>query len=303
MFAVWRSGALNQSTFCLIVSLAMADFLVGCLAVPLALLEGMKIETSFSSCLFISCVLIVPLQASVLNLLAIAVDRCLRVCIPFRYKSSVNKRHSWSWLLAGVCWMLACLLGFIPMFGWYNHETLKELNSTSFNCEFKAVIPTSYMVNFIFCGVFIPPLVIMIALYSYIFFKIRSLSRGKAGVAESETYTQKEHRLAVSLLLVLVLFVVFWLPLNVMHTINFYSQNTQVSASVMYCGVILSHANSVVNPVVYAFKVPKIRAEFSMIWRQVTGSRQQEDRISRTPEIQTRAGDGNICQVDFNAGK
>ncbi|KAA0712601.1 Adenosine receptor A1 [Triplophysa tibetana] len=198
MFAVWRSGALNQSTFCLIVSLAMADFLVGCLAVPLALLEGMKIETSFSSCLFISCVLIVPLQASVLNLLAIAVDRCLRVCIPFRYKSSVNKRHSWSWLLAGVCWMLACLLGFIPMFG---------------------------------------------------------------------------------------------------------CQNTQVSASVMYCGVILSHANSVVNPVVYAFKVPKIRAEFSMIWRQVTGSRQQEDRISRTPEIQTRAGDGNICQVDFNAGK
>lgn len=220
-----------------------------------------------------------------------------------RYKSSVNKRHSWSWLLAGVCWMLACLLGFIPMFGWYNHETLKELNSTSFNCEFNAVIPTSFMVNFIFFGIFIPPLFIMIALYCYIFFKIRSLSRGKAGVAESEAYTQKEQRLALSLLLVLVLFVVFWLPLHIMHTINFYGQNTQVSASLMYFGVILSHANSVVNPVVYAFKVPKIRAEFSMIWRQVTGSWQLEERISRTPEIQTRAGHGNICRVDFNAGE
>lgn len=105
------------------------------------------------------------------------------------------------------------------------------------------------------------------------------------------------------MLLVLVLFVVFWLPLHIMHTINFYSQNTQVSASLMYFGVILSHANSVVNPVVYAFKVPKIRAEFSMIWRQVTGSWQLEERISRTPEIQTRAGHGNICQVDFNAGE
>lgn len=84
MFAVWRSGALNQSTFCFIVSLAMADFLVGCVAVPLAVLEQIEIETSFSLCLFMSWVLIVPIQTSVLNLLAIAVDRCLRVCIPFR---------------------------------------------------------------------------------------------------------------------------------------------------------------------------------------------------------------------------
>lgn len=44
-------------------------------------------------------------------------------------------------MLAGVCWMMGCLLGFLPMFGWYNHDALKEVNSTSFNCEFKAVIP------------------------------------------------------------------------------------------------------------------------------------------------------------------
>lgn len=84
IWAVWRSGALNQTTFCLIVSLAMADFMVGAVAIPLAVVVDVHVKIPFHACLFISCVLIVPLQASVLTLLAIAVDRCLRVCIPFR---------------------------------------------------------------------------------------------------------------------------------------------------------------------------------------------------------------------------
>ncbi|KAK2889616.1 hypothetical protein Q8A67_014991 [Cirrhinus molitorella] len=172
IWAVWRSGALNKPTFCLIVSLAVADFLVGAVAIPLAVVVDIHVKIPFHACLFISCVLIVPLQASVLTLLAIAVDRCLRVCIPFRYKSTVTKRRSW--FLAAVCWILASVLGFLPMFGWYNHDTLTRYNSTSIDCQFIAVIPITYLIHFIFEGCFLPPLAIMIALYCYIFFKIRS---------------------------------------------------------------------------------------------------------------------------------
>ncbi|RXN39261.1 adenosine receptor A1-like protein [Labeo rohita] len=84
IWAVWKSGALNKPTFCLIVSLAVADFLVGAVAIPLAVIVDIHVKIPFYACLFISCVLIVPLQASVLTLLAIAVDRFLRVRIPFR---------------------------------------------------------------------------------------------------------------------------------------------------------------------------------------------------------------------------
>lgn len=99
IWAVQRSGTLNQTTFCLIVSLAMADFLVGAVAIPLAVVVDTHVNISFHACLFISCVLIVPLQASVLTLLAIAVDRCLRVCIPFRWvglQMVLNWLH-WMW--------------------------------------------------------------------------------------------------------------------------------------------------------------------------------------------------------------
>ncbi|XP_065135441.2 adenosine receptor A1-like [Paramisgurnus dabryanus] len=271
IWAVWKSGALNQPTYCLIVSLAMADFLVGCVVVPLSVVEVLNIEMSFHACLFISCVLLVPLQASVLTLLAIALDRYLRVCIPFRYKSTVTKRRSW--VLAAVCWMLACLLGFLPMYGWYNRDPLKH--NPTLNCEFTAVISLSYMVNFIFFGIFMPLLAIMVALYCYIFFKVRWL-KGKTGIAESGEYNHKEHKLAGSLVLVLALFVACWLPLHTMHAINFYNfPSIQVPSDVKYLSVIVSHVNSVVNPIVYALRIPKIKAEFMKIWRSLIGPQQQ----------------------------
>ncbi|CAM4628979.1 unnamed protein product [Leuciscus chuanchicus] len=276
IWAVWRSGALNQSTFCLIVSLAMADFLVGAVAIPLAVVVDIHVKIPFYACLFISCVLIVPLQASVLTLLAIAVDRCLRVCIPLRYNSTVTKKRSW--ITAAVCWILASVLGFLPMFGWYNHDTLARYNSTSIDCQFIDVIPASYLVHFIYECCFLPPLAVMITLYGYIFFKMRRLSRGRAGVAaETGGYNQKEHKLARSLVLVLALFIACWLPLHLIKAITFYNQNIHVPSIALYFGILLSHGNSMVNPVVYAFKIPKIKQEYRKIWKRVIGREQKAD--------------------------
>ncbi|XP_050968559.1 adenosine receptor A3 isoform X1 [Labeo rohita] len=284
IWAVWKSGALNKPTFCLIVSLAVADFLVGAVAIPLAVIVDIHVKIPFYACLFMSCVLIVPQQASVLTLLSIAVDRFLRVRIPFRYKSTVTKRRSW--FLAAVCWILASVLGFLPMFGWYNHDTLARYNSTSIDCQFIAVIPVTYLTHFIFEGCFLPPLAIMIALYCYIFFKIRS---GRAGLAsETGTYTQKKYKLASSLVLVLALFVVCWLPLHMIQCIMYYNQNINVPSIALYFGILLCHANSMVNPVVYAFKIPKIKQEYRKIWRRVTSQQQQADtNSSRTPASNT----------------
>ncbi|XP_056126535.1 adenosine receptor A3-like [Rhinichthys klamathensis goyatoka] len=275
IWAVWRSGALNQTPFCLIVSLAMADFLVGAMAIPLAVIVDVHVKIPFHACLFFSCVLIVPQQASVLTLLAIAVDRCLRVCIPFGYNSTVTKKRTW--ILAAVCWILASVQGFLPMLGWYNHDTLAHYNSTSIDCQFTAVIPDSYLVHFIYECCFLPLLAIMITLYGYIFLKMKQ-SRGRAGVAaETGEYNQKEHKLARSLVLVLALFVVCWLPLHVIQAIRYYNQNIHVPSIALYFGILLSHGNSMVNPVVYAFKIPKIKKEYWKIWRRVIGREQQAD--------------------------
>ncbi|XP_036425571.1 adenosine receptor A1-like [Colossoma macropomum] len=277
IWAVWTCGALRQPTFCFIASLAVADFLVGSVAIPLAVLVDIHMKTSFHGCLFMCCVLLMLQMASVVLLLAIAIDRCLRVRIPLTYKSTVTQKRSW--ILVALCWFTAAVWGFIPMFGWHNYNVVNGTyaNSTSFECGFLTVISTSYLVNFIFFSSLLPPLAVMTGLYCYIFLTTRRQLRANIGTAaESRSYYQKEHRLAVSLVLVLGLFAVCWLPLFLMHSVHYYGHNIEVPSVAIDIGVLLSHANSAVNPIVYAFKIPKIKEACRKLWRRVYHDREKQ---------------------------
>ncbi|KAL6458435.1 hypothetical protein MHYP_G00336650 [Metynnis hypsauchen] len=294
IWAVWTRGALRQPTFCFIVSLAVADFLVGALAIPLAVLVDGWVEMSFYGCLFISCVVIVLTQASVHSLLAIAVDRFLCVYIPLRYKGRVKLVHSWA--VVAACWATAAVLGFTPMFGWNNRESA---NSTIV-CAFLTVIPMSYMVNFNFFSCLLPPMIIMSVLYCYIFCMIYQQLRGGVGsTIKSSAYYVKEQKLASSLALVLALFAACWLPLHIMNTVKFYWSDVPPNA--FYIGILLSHANSAVNPVVYAFKVPKIKEAYKMVLKKALPcKREQQNQSSQTAENNGSSNTNSIAKSATN---
>ncbi|KAM9409164.1 adenosine receptor A1-like [Pholidichthys leucotaenia] len=269
ILALWISNSIKQPTFCLIVSLAVADFLVGCIAIPSALVVNGQVETSFYICLFISCVEILLTLVSVLCLTAIALDRFFRVYIPLRYKRTVTQKLSF--LVVATCWLVAVPLSFTPMFGWYNHGTLNASANFTIVCEFIAVIPFSYLVyfNFFLCNLI--PLLVMIVLYSGVFCIMRGNLKAKPGShipKSSQNYLRKEKQLAGSLSLVLALFALSWLPLHIMNCISYFGDHTAVSESAFYAGIVLSHANSAVNPIVYAFKIRKIKEAYKKFWRR-----------------------------------
>lgn len=82
--AVCVNRALRNTTFSFIVSLAVADIAVGVLVIPLAIIISLGFTIQFYTCLILSCLLLVITQSSILSLLAIAIDRYLRVKIPTR---------------------------------------------------------------------------------------------------------------------------------------------------------------------------------------------------------------------------
>uniref|UniRef100_A0A0G2JGS1 Predicted gene, 53046 n=1 Tax=Mus musculus TaxID=10090 RepID=A0A0G2JGS1_MOUSE len=87
MLVIWvvkLNPTLRTTTFYFIVSLALADIAVGVLVTPLAIAVSLQVKMHFYACLFMSCVLLIFTHASIMSLLAIAVDRYLRVKLTVR---------------------------------------------------------------------------------------------------------------------------------------------------------------------------------------------------------------------------
>ncbi|XP_027716157.1 adenosine receptor A3 isoform X2 [Vombatus ursinus] len=84
IWVVKLNPGLQNTTFYFIVSLAVADIAVGVLVMPLAIVISLGITIHFYNCLFMTCLLLVFTHASIMALLAIAVDRYLRVKLTIR---------------------------------------------------------------------------------------------------------------------------------------------------------------------------------------------------------------------------
>ncbi|NXJ74328.1 AA3R protein, partial [Trogon melanurus] len=257
------SSAFQNTTLYFIISLALADFAVGVLVVPLAVVVSLGITVHFYTCLFMCCLMVVFTSASILSLLAIAIDRYLRVKLLTRYKIITTERRVW-WAL-GLCWSLSLLAGFIPMFGWNKAESR---NLDSLTCQFTSVVRMDYMVYFSFFTWTLVPLLIMCALYVKVFHIIRTkLRQGTTNARGAGAFYGQEFKTAKSLALVLLLFAISWLPLCIINCIFYFCPECKIPRHLIYLGILLSHANSAVNPLVYTCKIKKFRKAYLLILR------------------------------------
>ncbi|XP_049621735.1 adenosine receptor A3 [Suncus etruscus] len=255
--------SLQTTTFYFIISLALADIAVGVLVMPLAVVISLGITIHFYHCLFMTCLLLIFTHASIMSLLAIAVDRYLRVKLTVRYRRVTTQRRIW--LALGLCWLLSFLVGLTPMFGWnMKHSLRNESNGTTLVCQFRSVVSMDYMVYFSFFTWILVPLVIMCIIYLDIFYIIRNrLSQNLSNSRETGAFYGREFKTAKSLFLILFLFALSWLPLSIINCITYF--HGDVPQVVQYLGILLSHANSMMNPIVYACKIKKFKETYFFI--------------------------------------
>lgn len=188
------------------------------------------------------------------------------------------------------------------MLGWNNLQQLRKngslKNDTLVVCKFETVISMDYMVYFNFFGWVLPPLLLMLAIYVEIFYMIHKQLNKKVTASHTDPrrYFGKELKLAKSLALVLFLFAVSWLPLHILNCITLFCPGYH-EVGFIYIAIILSHGNSAVNPIVYAFRIKKFRTAFRKIWKQYLLCR---DPVGRLPQRGSQRGQSHDRRLRQN---
>lgn len=318
-WAVAINTTLKNATNYFLVSLAVADILVGCLAIPFAITISIGIPLDFYGCLFLACFVLVLTQSSIFSLLAIAIDRYLAVKIPLRYKELMTGKTARE--IIAILWILSFIIGLIPFFGWNlkskkcgnnSSDTNSTMNasitaapsamgdlprSCKLTCLFESVVDMHYMVYFNFFVCVLLPLLIMLGIYLKIFNvarkQLRQIELKCVGNGDSQNHglLQKEIRAAKSLSIIVGLFAICWLPVHILNCVTLFYQKLQLEV-VMYVAIILSHANSAVNPIIYAYRIRDFRVTFRKILSPFTckkekslssnGSKRNKDQINMT---------------------
>lgn len=208
-----------------------------------------------------------------------------------RYNSLVTGTRARG--VIGILWVLAFGIGLIPFLGWNSRDSATtnctEPGDRATNescclvkCLFENVIPMSYMVYFNFFVCVLPPLLIMLVIYIKIFMvACRQLQRTEL-MDHSRTTLQREIHAAKSLAMIVGIFALCWLPVHAINCITLFqpARAKDKPKWAINIAILLSHANSVVNPIVYAYRNRDFRETFHRI-------------ISRYVLCQTDAKSGN----------
>ncbi|XP_078278269.1 adenosine receptor A2b [Rhinoraja longicauda] len=292
-WAVAANNNLRTGTNYFLVSLAVADVAVGAFAIPFAITISLALPIPTHLCLFLACFVLVLTQSSIFSLLGVAIDRYLAVSIHLRYSGLITGRRAR--LIIAVFWILSFFIGLAPFLGWkLNQSRMADVvgcgnasaipwsgsdscprNATQ-ECLFLNVVDMQYMVYFNFLGCVLTPLLIMLGIYVKIFTvartQLRKMELSSLASDSSRTFLQNQVRVAKSLSVIVGFFAFCWLPLHIINCIYYFHPHLfqTMGSEIMDMAIILSHANSVGNPVIYAYKIQEFRNTFrKIIFKQI----------------------------------
>ena len=158
----------------LILSLSLADLLVGLLLIPVRISELLSNQWSrqFMWCKMALSLNLFSLSASLLNLLAVTADRFLAISFSLKYGTMITNNRTC--VIITAVWLTAFVASFLPLFG-IGTEPM-EMYRTRHRCWYGDVMERKYMALFFVLICAIPTFVITAA-YFKMFFLARNQER------------------------------------------------------------------------------------------------------------------------------
>ncbi|XP_030576679.1 trace amine-associated receptor 1-like [Archocentrus centrarchus] len=255
IIAVIYFKQLQTPTNSLIISLAVADLLVGILVFPLSM------AFSLSSCLYhegLFCKVrssfdISLSTCSILNLCCISVDRYYAICQPLTYQTKIS--HHVVVIMILVSWGVSGIIGISVTIAGLNNGECEE------SCLIDVLIENAVgpILSFYL------PVITMLCIYLKIFCVAQRQARSIQNTTRSgETASKKERKATKTLAIVLGVFILCWTPFFLSITFPPFTGDS-VPVPVTETLNWLALCNSMLNPFIYAFFYSWFRSAVRMI--------------------------------------
>lgn len=244
----------RKHTHYFLINLSVADLMVGAVSVPLFvsyLVDPQIWSQSLTLPMVHSTVDILSGLASVFTLAIVSLERLLAVSIPFKYRMIPRKAY---FCCIAATW---CLSGGVA--------------AISIAFYFQIVREAFYTAVILSLS-----LSLSVACFAYvsIIFKINQKNNSAKHLKDLTV----ERRLSITLLCITAIFVLSWLPFQLVFILVHFCKTCSFSINTIFFIKLLHYSNSFMNTAVYTFRIPEFKEVISAIVRRPSIHRRNEGR-------------------------
>lgn len=289
----------------LIVNMAVADLLLTAFNMPVTIkvIATRSIDWSVTLCKIIPFTQSLSVASSVLTLAAISIDRFLAIMFPLkRYVT-----FSIACIMISVVWIVGIAVNspiFYAMKIFFDEQAQKSYCREEWTPVFTENAARDFTIV-LFAAFYVFPLLTMSVLYSFVIHNlwVRKVP-GVQTQANQLRADRSKKKVLKMLLAVVVVFALCWLPVYITQFITFFGQETfpcGAPTTFAFVGYFLGHANSAINPAMYAV----FNSHFRKGFRDVLLCRCRRNRIVplvTQPEAVGTRGNTALRPVVLRAG-
>ncbi|XP_076027101.1 melanopsin-A-like [Genypterus blacodes] len=266
MFAFYSNKKLRNLPNYFIMNLAVSDFLMAFTQSPIFFVNCLYKEWIFGEMgckVYAFCGALFGIT-SMINLLAISIDRYLVITKPLRALHSSSKRRTTVAIL--MVWLYSLAWSLAPLVGWSSYIPEGLMTSCTWDYVTFSMANRSYTMM-LCCFVFFIPLGVILYCYLFMFLAVRKTSRDverlgtqvrKSNLIQQKTI-RSEWKLAKIAFIVIVVYVLSWSPYACVTLISWSGHANVLSPYSKTVPAVIAKASTIYNPFIYAIIHTKYR--------------------------------------------
>lgn len=278
--AISLNQRMRKTTNYFIFSLAISDLMTASFSMPFdvqALLQPLGWNNGEFACNFWAFIYLIAAPTSILNLMAVSMDRYQAISSPLRYYDKMRPKRALA--IIATIWLYSLMFTIVGMVGWPFYENSVNAGMCYFNIRPYYSVASS-AVNFIL------PTVVMCAIYFKIYQiasahahrivqqEVSAVSVASCSNEDSGTMTSEKKRIkrnikaAKTIAIIVSAFLICWMPLTLISAVGALCKECiMFNAEVFQSLLVLAYVNSALNPILYSFLNREFREAFIKLFR------------------------------------